>query len=128
MQRSFQSWVKKFSMGGVYVDVAAAHPRALSNTFMLDKCYGWKGVCIEADPLRVKLLREQRSCDVIGTCVSEVEGEEVDFYTVDKEDGTMSNGIAGIGQETSGSQKNEVQENVKHLARESCDNSGFYVP
>ena len=36
---------------------------------------------------------------------SEVEGEEVDFYTVDKEDGTMSNGIAGIGGKTSGSQK-----------------------
>ncbi|KAL7502839.1 hypothetical protein ACHAXN_000732 [Cyclotella atomus] len=91
--------------GGVYVDVAAAHPRTLSNTFILDQCYGWKGVCIEADPLRVKLLREQRSCNVIDTCVSGVEGEEVDFFTVDKEDGTMSNGIAGIGGKTTGSQK-----------------------
>jgi FkbM family methyltransferase len=91
--------------GGVYVDVAAAHPRAISNTFILDQCYGWRGVCIEADPLRAKLLKEQRSCNVIDTCVSEVEGEEVEFFTVDKLDGTMSNGIAGIGGKTTGSRK-----------------------
>lgn len=90
--------------GGEYADVAAAHPRKLSNTFIFDKCYNWRGLCVEADPLRAKALKEQRSCTVVDTCVSEVEGEEVQFYTVDTEDGTLSNGIANIGGKTGQSQ------------------------
>mmetsp|Transcript_2994 Transcript_2994/g.6517 ORF Transcript_2994/g.6517 Transcript_2994/m.6517 type:complete len:387 (+) Transcript_2994:173-1333(+) len=91
--------------GGIYADVAAAHPRFLSNSFVLDKCYGWNGVCVEADPLRVGLLKAQRSCKVVDTCVSEIEGEEVDFYVTSREGDTLSNGIANIGTATGKSQK-----------------------
>jgi len=86
--------------GGVYADIAAAHPRRLSNTFVLDSCYGWSGVCVEADPLRVSLLRAQRSCQVVDTCVTDVEGQEVDFFVTSAEGDTLSNGIANVGGST----------------------------
>lgn len=54
---------------GIYIDLAAHHPKSISNTFFLDKCLGWRGLCIEADPGLVQLLRQQRSCKVVDTCI-----------------------------------------------------------
>jgi FkbM family methyltransferase len=55
----------------VYVDVGANDPRALSNTWFLDKCLGWRGVCIEANPELAASLRKKRSCVVVNKCASE---------------------------------------------------------
>ncbi|MDB5385366.1 MAG: methyltransferase FkbM [Planctomycetaceae bacterium] len=44
---------------GVFVDVGAGHPITFSNTFRLEQ-RGWLGVCIDADPRQVELLREHR--------------------------------------------------------------------
>jgi len=54
---------------GTFVDVGANEPRTLSNTYFLEKCLGWKGVCIEANPTLAAALREQRSCTVVNKCV-----------------------------------------------------------
>jgi hypothetical protein len=48
--------------GGTYIDLAAYHPRKHSNTYMLDVCYGWKGICIEADPAKANLYKLTRFC------------------------------------------------------------------
>jgi hypothetical protein len=64
--------------GGYFVDLAAAHPKNNSNTFCLEKTFDWTGVCIEANPQFVKLLREHRTATVIDACVDEG-SETVDF-------------------------------------------------
>jgi len=55
-----------------YVDLAANHPITGSATFGLDQS-GWRGLCIEPNPMYTKLLREMRNCSVAETAVDETE-------------------------------------------------------
>jgi len=62
-----QSW---FEINGyqlkdlTYLDIGAAHPHLLSNTYLFYK-YGAKGVLVEPDPDQVKLLQEKRPNDTV---------------------------------------------------------------
>ncbi|KAK1867777.1 hypothetical protein I4F81_010277 [Pyropia yezoensis] len=55
---------------GVYWDVAANEPIQISNTFFYDRCLGWHGVCVEANPRYLGPLVMERGCVVLPTCVS----------------------------------------------------------
>ena len=50
---------------GVYVDLATNHPVVISNTFFLDRCLGWKGLCIEPNPVHHSRIRQARSCSLV---------------------------------------------------------------
>lgn len=54
---------------GFFVDVGANAPKKLSNTYFLEKCLGWKGLCIEADPGLATVLQQERTCTVVNKCV-----------------------------------------------------------
>eukprot|EP01012_Entosiphon_sulcatum_P045221 TRINITY_DN6024_c0_g1_i1.p2 TRINITY_DN6024_c0_g1~~TRINITY_DN6024_c0_g1_i1.p2 ORF type:complete len:376 (+),score=68.84 TRINITY_DN6024_c0_g1_i1:25-1128(+) len=54
---------------GFYLDVGANQPRELSNTWFLDVCLGWDGICVEASPVLAADLRKKRSCTVVNHCV-----------------------------------------------------------
>src|SRR5262245_45077776 len=45
---------------GVFVDVGAGHPVALSNTYFFER-NGWTGLCIDADPVQYERLRGRRA-------------------------------------------------------------------
>ena len=61
---------------GFYVDVGANDPRVISNTWFLDRCLGWRGICFEADmALAANLKRSERTCTVINKCASDRVGE-----------------------------------------------------
>lgn len=64
---------------GYYVDLAANHFRDLSNTYILDHYNGWKGVCIEPNPMYLVGLLSNRKCTVVTSPVSNTNGEEVTF-------------------------------------------------
>ena len=54
-----------------YVDVGAYHPWVRSNTWFLDVCLGWRGVCVEGNPaLLPAFARSNRSCVVVGKFLS----------------------------------------------------------
>eukprot|EP01013_Petalomonas_cantuscygni_P010410 TRINITY_DN23497_c0_g1_i1.p1 TRINITY_DN23497_c0_g1~~TRINITY_DN23497_c0_g1_i1.p1 ORF type:complete len:339 (+),score=53.23 TRINITY_DN23497_c0_g1_i1:151-1167(+) len=53
---------------GFYVDVGANHPRTLSNTLFFDKCLGWRGICVEPNPIYHKGY-QHRSCTLAPHCV-----------------------------------------------------------
>ena len=55
--------------GGYFVDLAANDPFQFSNTATLERTFGWKGLCIETLPKKVKALREKRSCQVVDAVV-----------------------------------------------------------
>jgi FkbM family methyltransferase len=55
---------------GVYWDVAANDAIEISNTFFMDRCLGWPGVCVEANPRYFGKLTSARSCLVVPTCMS----------------------------------------------------------
>lgn len=69
----------KLKRRGVYIDVAANDPVRISNTYFMDACMGWDGVCVEANPKYHDDIRHYRSCKLVPTCVSERDGEKVKF-------------------------------------------------
>lgn len=56
---------------GIYADVAANHFKRISNTYFLDRCAGWQGLCVEPNTIYHKGLRQHRSCHLAPTCVSD---------------------------------------------------------
>lgn len=46
--------------GGVYVEIGAYHSKDISNTYRLEKDYGWTGVSFELEPDRVKEFNANR--------------------------------------------------------------------
>lgn len=61
-----------YQHGGYFVDLAANRPILGSNTRALERDFGWRGVCIEADPEHRLALLEERSCVVVGAAISDV--------------------------------------------------------
>lgn len=75
---------------GVFIDLAAAFPRDLSNTYYLETCLGWTGVCFEADPRKVINLLKGRTCQLIPECVTETT-REVNFGSTVMDGGNAIN-------------------------------------
>jgi len=57
------SWLETLNLletDSYYVDIGAHHPVRGSNTYLLRKLYGWKGINVEPDPVLMKEF--ERSC------------------------------------------------------------------
>jgi len=54
--------------GGFYVDVGCHHPYRYSNTYLLHRFRGWKGINIDADRRAIELFRKARPHDVNLNC------------------------------------------------------------
>ena len=57
-------------LNGFYIDSGANDARRLSNTFFLDVCLGWDGLCIEPMPEYHEDLKRSRSCKLVPECIS----------------------------------------------------------
>ena len=64
---------------GYFVDLAANHPIAKSNTRTLERDYGWNGICIDGNDEFLMLLLKKRRCQVVGAIVSSETDEEVKY-------------------------------------------------
>lgn len=73
---------------GYFVEVGALEGTILSNTFLLEKNYGWKGICIEPSPVEYSQLVQNRKCACIHKAAYSKSGLILDF--VKKEDGLLS--------------------------------------
>ena len=56
---------------GLYVDLAANDAMVISNSFFLDRCLGWAGLCIEPNSAHWPRLRAGRSCRLDTRCASD---------------------------------------------------------
>lgn len=65
---------KHLKRRGVYVDIAANEPVAISNTYFFDVCLQWRGLCVEANKQYVDLLKQHRSCAITSACVGDTAG------------------------------------------------------
>ena len=63
---------------GYFVDLAANDAVSLSNTLTLERDYGWRGLCIEANPVYFEQLY-LRNCQVVQAVVGKHNNEHVDF-------------------------------------------------
>jgi FkbM family methyltransferase len=64
--------------GGYFIDLAANNATDLSNTLMLERDFGWDGVCIDANPVYLPGLMKRR-CDVVMAAVGSPTDTEVTF-------------------------------------------------
>ena len=63
------------SRHGFFVDLGAFDGVFLSNTYLLEKRYGWKGICIEANIQTYEKLVQQRSSICVNALVADVESQ-----------------------------------------------------
>mgnify|MGYP001170407793 CR=1 FL=1 len=81
-----------YKKSGYFVEVGAASGVELSNTFLLEKKYGWDGILSEPSPGWKENLEANRSCKKDYRCVYSESGKTVNFYqTTEKEYSTISN-------------------------------------
>lgn len=75
---SYSAWALSTFLGvplgspRYYVDLAANHPTKDSNTYYLDR-KGWRGLCIEPNPVYTELLQRGRSCNLSTNAVDDRE-------------------------------------------------------
>lgn len=69
-----------FKRNGYFVDVGAAHPEYSSNTAMLERIFGWDGICAEANPHFHSALHASRRCAVDERCVWSSTGARLSFH------------------------------------------------
>jgi len=60
--------------GGYFVDIGAHDGISMSNTHVLEKEFGWSGICVEPNPDSFKELSTNRTCDALNMAVSPYEG------------------------------------------------------
>ncbi len=77
-----------FKRGGYFVEFGATDGILLSNTYLLEKQFGWTGLCAEPNPDYFAELQKNRTCTVSDVCIGAQTGQEVDFILAD-EFGTM---------------------------------------
>lgn len=114
----YNSHFARLKRRGVYLDVAANDPIVRSNTYFMDRCLGWKGLCVEGNPTYLEKLYRERSCAIIPTCVSDTDGRVVKF--------ALNAGTGGIIGAGPGSNKNDVnwEEQKVPVVKSKCTTLG----
>jgi len=65
-------WIIKMTNGkrnGYFLDIGASDGVFLSNTYILEKDYGWNGICVESDDDVYEKLISTRNCKCIKTAI-----------------------------------------------------------
>lgn len=101
---------KNLKREGVYLEAGTRHPVSGSNTYFMDACQRWKGVCVEGNPETLSAIHRARSCELVPTCVTEVDGTYLNF---------LMNGESG-GIEDSNKNKDKPTERTVHTLRLRC--------
>jgi len=77
-----QDWLVASLLGcmrtGFFLDLAANDAVRLSNTLMLERDFGWDGICVEANPQYLPSLVKRR-CTVVLAAVGSPKGKSVTF-------------------------------------------------
>lgn len=70
--------------GGFFVEVGATDGVLLSNTYLLEKGFGWSGICVEPHPGFFRQLKANRECIASDACIAGESGREVEFILADE--------------------------------------------
>lgn len=75
-------WVLAMTGGkknGYFVELGSSDGVELNNTYVLEKEFGWNGICVEANPRTFELLKANRSNILINRAVWNKSGEKTKF-------------------------------------------------
>jgi hypothetical protein len=68
---------------GFFVEFGATDGVLLSNSWLLEKHFGWSGICAEPNPKFFKRLQQNRFCSLSSACVYRTSGESMRFVLAD---------------------------------------------
>lgn len=69
---------------GLFLEFGATDGVSLSNTYLLEKTYYWKGVLAEPSPQwHENLYKNRPDCEIIRDCIYSESGKELDFFVSD---------------------------------------------
>jgi FkbM family methyltransferase len=71
---------RRLSKPGFYVDVGAHHPTKGSNTYLLHKHYGWRGINIDPNEELIKQFSESRPHDINLCCAISSKAGTVGYH------------------------------------------------
>jgi FkbM family methyltransferase len=71
--------IYKNKKNGFFVDVGASHGLKLSNTYLLEKDFGWDGICVEPNPNFYSKLIKNRSAKCTPHAAYSSSGETLEF-------------------------------------------------
>ena len=80
----------KIKEGGFYVDAGAGHAKLHSNTYLLERWFGWNGLCIDADARNGRAIMEFREALFTPVAVGPKDGEILTMYTAHSPDITTA--------------------------------------
>ena len=72
-----------FKRGGFFVEFGATNGILLSNTWLLEKEFGWQGICAEPNPKFFSQLKHNRKCVVSDQYIGRVTGDVIEFILAD---------------------------------------------
>lgn len=72
-------WETGLKPDGFFVEFGAADGVLLSNTYMLEKTLGWRGVVADPNPAYQEALKRNRGCYTSGKCVYPTSGGSIGF-------------------------------------------------
>jgi FkbM family methyltransferase len=67
---------------GYFVEFGATDGITGSNTYLLEKVYGWNGLLVEPSRQFHDKLYQNRSCHIDERCISSISGKKLDFQEV----------------------------------------------
>ncbi len=73
-----------YKRGGYFVEFGATDGVLLSNTYLLEKMFGWTGLLAEPNPEYFADLKKNRSSKVFDSCIAGKSGETVEFVLADE--------------------------------------------
>jgi FkbM family methyltransferase len=79
---------------GFFVEFGATDGVLLSNSWLLEKHFGWSGICAEPNPKFFERLQQNRSCRLSSDCVFRSSGEQMKFVLAD-----AFGGLEDLGQD-----------------------------
>jgi len=86
----------RYKTNGYFVDIGAADGKSLSNTYKMEKEYGWKGICVEPLTEPFKLCEQNRPDSICRNTLIYDKCGEVEFNYIDGAEGEsyMYSGIS----------------------------------
>jgi FkbM family methyltransferase len=68
-----------YKRNGTFIEIGAHDGVYLSNTYLLEKTYDWKGICVEPIPNIYSKLKENRNCVCVNKAVYKESDCTIDF-------------------------------------------------
>jgi FkbM family methyltransferase len=85
-QDVFVLYETAYKKGGYFVEFGATNGKTGSNTLLLEKRHGWKGILAEPNEVWHNDLFKNRICNISKKCVYSESGKEIEFIASDAPD------------------------------------------